>query len=120
MRNDAFDLATPPPPTETTPERRARSVAYFKAMTFRYGSKWIDTFLDETSTFAIEDPVAFGITYAGKCVHKIYLNHNIEITELIWYRMKWAAQQRREIDEELSASACIAAVVLFWHIICVY
>ena len=59
--NDAFDLANPPsnPEDETSLEKNVRIRSYFRVMTSRYGSKWLDTFLDETTTFSVDNPDNF-------------------------------------------------------------
>ena len=67
--NDAFDLANVPPPTvtETQPERTLRYIEYFTTMTARYGSRWLNIFLDEEPTdFQISNPQSFGYQFAGK------------------------------------------------------
>ena len=65
--DDAIDLATPPPPTpESVLQKRARFITYFTVMNNRYGSKWLDTFLDVSTDFEINDPRSFGADYEGK------------------------------------------------------
>ena len=66
--NDAFDLANVPPPNiaETQSDRSKRYSEYFTTMTARYGSRWLDIFLDEPTTFQISDPQSFGFLFLSK------------------------------------------------------
>ena len=80
--DDAIDLATPPPPTpESVLQKRARFITYFTVMNNRYGSKWLDTFLDVSTDFEINDPRSFGADYEGKWFHKIWGNQITKLTD---------------------------------------
>ena len=71
--NDAFDLANVPPPnvTETQADRIKRYSEYFTTMTARYGSRWLDIFLDEPTTFQISDPQSFAFQFLSKLILKV-------------------------------------------------
>ena len=76
--NDAFDLANPPPGgNETDPQLGERILKYVKAMNAKYGTRWLDTFLDETSFYYLDDPEAFAENFLSRlfpcCNHTVNL-----------------------------------------------
>ena len=71
--NDAYDLVNHPadPANETVPERASRMINYFQVMTARYGTKWMDIFIGENTTFEIADPLPVVLDVGGR--YKPYL-----------------------------------------------